>query len=90
VLTHSARLEQTAAQVVAAGDEVEIDQGAAGLMIARRARVRDSAIGILITPRLQSEGIHVLMGPRAGLAFGAGLGLVLGLFRLWRRRESGR
>ncbi len=72
------------AQVVVARGYVEMDQAAAGVVAAGSARVRDSAIGLLVTPHFEGEGVRVLMGPRAAFAFGAGLGLVLTVVRLLR------
>jgi hypothetical protein len=58
----------------------------AGVVIGRTVAVRDSVIGLALSPRLDAHNVRVLMGPRAALAFGAGVGLVLALARLWPRR----
>jgi hypothetical protein len=81
-----ARLEQTAISIAAARESAALDQSAAGVVLARAVTVRDSIIGLAVTPRLEATNVRVLMGPRAALAFGAGVGVVLALARLWRRR----
>ena len=87
VLASGAHLEQTKAQIVVARESVEIDQGAAALVVTGHSRVRDSAIGVVITSRFEGSNNRVLFGPRAALAFGAGVGLVLAVTRaLFRRR----
>jgi hypothetical protein len=48
--------------------------------------VRDSAVGFLVAREFKGEGARVLFGPQAAFAFGAGVGLVLALLRLLRRR----
>jgi hypothetical protein len=85
VLADRAVLEQSMAHVVAARERVEMDQAAVALVAGRAIAVRDSVIGLLVTPRLEGQGVRVLLGPRAALALGAGVGLVLGLLGLWRR-----
>jgi hypothetical protein len=77
VLANDVGLAQTAAQVVAARETVELDQSAAGIVVGGEMRARDSAIGLLITPRFEGYGNRVLFGPSAALAFGAGVGLVM-------------
>ena len=89
ILANDVALAQTAAQLVAARESIEVDQSAAGMMIAGDARVRDSAIGLLITPRFEGQGNRVLFGPTAALAFGAGVGLVLTIARVVLGRRSG-
>jgi hypothetical protein len=86
VLADRATLEQSMAQIVAARDRVEMDQAAGGIVAGGSVHVRDSAIGLLLTPRFEGQGVRVLMGPQAAFAFGAGVALVLGLLGLWRRR----
>jgi hypothetical protein len=81
-----AKLGQVAASVVAARERASLDQSLAGVALGRTITARDSIIGIAIAPRLDARNVRVLLGPRAGLAFGAGLGVVLVLARLWRRR----
>ena len=58
----------------------------AGVAVGRTIAARDSVIGLAITPRLEGRNVRVLMGPRAALAFGAGVGAVLVLARFWRHR----
>ena len=81
-----ARLEQVAASVVAARQSATLDQSMAGATVGWTIAARASVIGLAITPRLDARNVRVLMGPRAALAFGAGVGLALALARLWRRR----
>lgn len=85
-LANRVRLEQTVTSVAAVRESATLDQSAAGVVLARTVAVRDSVIGLVITPRLDARNVRVLMGPRAALAFGAGVGVVLALARLWRRR----
>jgi hypothetical protein len=59
------------------------------VVVTGEARVRDSAIGLLITPRFEGDGNRVLFGPQAALAFGAGVGLVLTVARLVLGRRGG-
>jgi hypothetical protein len=73
--------------MVVARESVEMDQAAGGLVVSRAARARDSAIGLLLAREFQGEGVRVLMGTRAAFAFGAGLGLALGLLAVLRRRR---
>jgi hypothetical protein len=86
VLADHATLEQSVGQVVAARDRVEVDQSAAGIVAGGSVHVRDSAIGLVLTPRFEGHGVRVLLGPQAAFAFGAGAALVLSLLGLWRRR----
>jgi hypothetical protein len=86
VLAGRARLDQSAVQVVAAREQVDMDQAAAGVVAGGTVHVRDSAIGVLLTGRFEGQGVRVLMGPQAAFALGAGAALVLSLFGLWRRR----
>jgi hypothetical protein len=87
VLASAVELTQSAAQIVVARQSVEIDQGAAALVVAAEARVRDSAIGVVITSRFQGDNNRVLFGPRAALAFGTGVGIVILVGRaIFRRR----
>src|SRR5262245_4930479 len=80
------RLEQTATTLAAARERLKLDQSAAGVVVGGSVSARDTVIGLALTPRLEATGVRVLMGPRAAMAFGAGLGLVLALARLLRRR----
>jgi hypothetical protein len=89
VLANDVGLAQTAAQIVAARESVELDQSAAGLVVGGEMRARDSAIGLLITPRFEGHGNRVLFGPSAALAFGAGLGLAMLLGRALLGRRAG-
>ena len=86
VLADRATLDQSMAQVVAARDRVDMDQAAAGIVVGGSVHVRDSAVGLLLTPHFEGQGVRVLLGPQAAFAFGAGAALVLSLFGLWRRR----
>jgi hypothetical protein len=86
VLADRAVLEQSMARVVAAREQVDMDQAAAGVVAGGRVHVRDSVVGLLLTPRLEGDGVRVLLGPRAAFALGAGLAFGLGLLGLWRRR----
>jgi hypothetical protein len=87
VLADQARLEQSMAHVVAARERVDMDQAAAAVVVGRAVEVRDSAIGVLLTPNFRGQGVRVLMGPKAAFAFGAGVGLVLSLVGFVRRRR---
>jgi hypothetical protein len=86
VLADRARLEQTATSVAAARERAVLDQSAAAVVLGRVVTARHSVIGLAVAPRLEAVNTRVLMGPGAALAFGAGLGAVLALARLWRRR----
>jgi hypothetical protein len=86
VLADRAVLEQSMAQVVAARERVELDQAAAGVVAGESVHVRDSVIGVVLTPRFEGHGVRVLMGPQAAFAFGAGVALLVGALRLWSRR----
>ena len=86
VLADRATLDQSMAQIVAARDRVDIDQAAAGIVAGGSVHVRDSAIGLLLTPHFEGQGVRVLLSPPAAFAFGAGAALVLSLVGLWRRR----
>jgi hypothetical protein len=86
LLADTVVLEQSLAKVVAARERVEMDQAAAGIVAGGSVHVRDSVIGMLVTPRFEGqEGVRVLMGPRAAFAFGAGVAAVLYLVGLWHR-----
>ena len=86
VLADRATLDQSAVQVVAARERVDLDQAAAGIVAGGCVNVRDSAVGVLLTGRFEGQGVRVLLSPPAAFAFGAGAALVLSLFGLWRRR----
>ena len=86
VLADRATLDQSMAQVVAARDRVDMDQAAAGIVAGGSVHVRDSAVGLLLTPHFEGQGVRVLLSPQAAFAFGAGAALVLSLFGLWRGR----
>lgn len=85
-LADRARLEQTATSLAAAREGIALDQSAAAVALGRTVTVRDSIIGLAVSPWLEATNVRVLMGPRAALAFGAGVGIVLALARLWRGR----
>lgn len=86
VLADTVVLEQSMAQVIAARERVEMDQAAGGIVAGGSVHVRDSVIGMLLTPRFEGqEGVRVLMGPQAAFAFGAGIAAVLYLVGLWYR-----
>ena len=86
VLAGTVVLEQSMAQVIAARERVEMDQAAGGIVAGGSVHVRDSVIGVLLTPHFEGrEGVRVLMGPRAALAFGMGVTAVLYLVGLWYR-----
>jgi hypothetical protein len=86
VLADRATLQQSVAQVVAARDRVEMDQAAAGIVAGASVHVRDSVIGLVLSPRFEGHNVRVLVGPRGAFALGAGVALGLGLIGLWRRR----
>ena len=86
VLADRVTLDQSMARIVAARDRVDIDQAAAGIVAGGSVHVRDSAIGLLLTPHFEGQGVRVLLSPPAAFAFGAGAALVLSLVGLWRRR----
>jgi hypothetical protein len=88
VIADHATLDQSMAQVVASRDEVRMDQAAGGVVAGGSVHVRDSIIGLLLTPRFDGQGVRVLMGPRAAFAFGAGMALVLSAWRVWARRSA--
>ena len=86
VVADTVVLEQSMAKVIAARERVEMDQAAAGIVAGGSVHVRNSVIGVLLTPRFEGrENVRVLMGPRAALAFGAGVAAVLYLVGLWHR-----
>jgi hypothetical protein len=85
VLAEQATLEQSMAQVVAGRERVAMDQAAAGIVVGGSVHARDSVIGVLLTRQVEGTGVRVLIGPQAAFAFGAGLAVVLAVFRLWRR-----
>ena len=86
VLADKVVLEQSMAQVIAARERVEMDQAAGGIVVGGSVHVRDSVIGLLVTPRFEGrEGVRVLMGPQAAFAFGVGVAAVLYLVGLWYR-----
>jgi hypothetical protein len=87
VLADRATLEQSVVQVVAARERVDMDQAAAGVVVGGSVQVRDSAIGLVLTPHLEGQNVRVLIGTPAALAFGAGAALVFSLIGLWRRRS---
>lgn len=84
-IADTATLEQSWAQVVIGRESVTLDQAAGGLVASKTVHARDSAIGLVLAREFQGEGVRVLMGPRAVLAFGAGLGLALALVAVARR-----
>src|SRR5262249_7648980 len=51
VLADRASLDQSAVQVVAAREQVDMDQAAAGVVVGGAVHVRDSAVGVLLTGR---------------------------------------
>jgi hypothetical protein len=55
------------------------------VVVAKSARVSDSAIGLVVTRHLEGQNVRVLMTASSALAFGGGFGLALGLL-LWLRR----
>src|SRR5439155_20448259 len=73
-------------QAVIARDTAVLDQAAAGVVLARQAQVRQSAIGILVANEVKGDGLRVLISVRSAFAFGAGLGFAAALLRLLRRR----
>jgi len=86
VLADTVVLEQSMAKVIAARERVEMDQPAGGIVVGGTVHVRDSVIGMLVTPRFEGrEGVRVLMGPQAAFAFGIGVAAVLYLVGLWHR-----
>ena len=88
VISTDVELSQTAAQVIATRESAGLDQSAAAVVVAGEVTARDSAIGLVITPRFEGEGNRVLFGPATAFAFGAGVGLVMLLARMLRRRSD--
>lgn len=86
VLADRATLDLSAAQIVVGRERVDMDQAAAGVVVGGSVHVRDSAVGLVLAPRFEGQGVRVLLSPQAAFAFGAGAALVLSLFGLWRRR----
>ena len=70
----------------AARKTASLEQSAAGVVVGQSVSVRDSVIGLVVTPHLEGSNVRVLMDVRAALAFGAGVGVVLALMGLWGRR----
>ena len=87
VLADRAVLEQSMAQVVVARERIDMDQAAGGIVAGGSVHVRDSAIGVLLTPHFEGQGVRILMGPQAAFAFGAGLAVVFGVLRFWSRHR---
>jgi hypothetical protein len=83
-IADTAKLEQSCVQMAVARESVEMDQVAGGLVLAKTAQARDSAIGLLLAREFHGEGVRVLIDSRAAFAFGAGLGLAVGLTALLR------
>lgn len=86
VLADEARVMQTAAQGIAARERVEMDQAAAGVVVSRHVNATQSLVGVLVAGRVEGDEVRVLFGPAAALAFGAGVGAVLGLLGWLRAR----
>jgi hypothetical protein len=63
-----------------------MEQSAAAVVVAGTVTARDSAIGFLVAREMKGEGVRVLFGPAAALAFGAGFGLAVAALGWLRRR----
>jgi hypothetical protein len=86
-IADTAELDQSWAQMVIARESVDMDQAASVLVVSKSTHARDSLIGLVLAREFRGDSVRVLMGPRAALAFGAGLGLALGLLALFRGRR---
>ncbi len=60
------------------------------MVVGQSVSVRDSAIGLVVAKHLEGSNVRVMMDVRGALAFGASLGAVLALMRLWGRRTRAR
>lgn len=68
--------------LLARTDTLKLDQGASGFaVIADRAEIREGSSVFMLFARSVTGDMRPMLDWRAGLAFGAGLGLVLRLFR---------
>lgn len=65
--------------------QVQLDRGAARVVIAADVRTNQTAVMFLVARRVAGD-VRVLLDWRGALAFGAGAGLVLALFRRSRKR----
>jgi hypothetical protein len=81
----SLRIRQGGASVVSAG-HVTIEQGAAGAIVADRVEGNGIHSVLLIAREVKGD-VRTVFTPASAAAFGAGLGLVLGLERLFSRER---
>ena len=85
-MAEKATVDQGVAQAVLGRELVSMDQAAAGVVMGRQVEARNSVIGIVVANEVKGDNIRALVNLRSPFAFGAGLGLVLGLIRLLRGR----
>lgn len=80
------RVTQAMANIVAARGEATVDQSLVSTLIADRVTIRQPSAVLLLIARQVDGSVRPLLDWRGGLAAGAAAGLVIGLFRVGRRR----
>jgi hypothetical protein len=70
-----------------ARNAIKVDQGGAGVMVARSAEVNNSFVGLILAQNV-SGNVRALFDTRAALVFGIAAGIVGGLVLTMRRRDA--
>jgi cytoskeletal protein CcmA (bactofilin family) len=90
IIADTVKLDQAGAQFILARDNVEMDQGAAGILVGQRITAKDSTAVLMFANTVEGN-VSVAMDRQTatvfGAALGAALGLVLGVFGIMRRRK---
>lgn len=74
------RVMQGGGQLMLSGGRMQVERGGGLVVVANRATLRRSQVGVLISGSTQlQEGARVLLGTPQAMAFGAALGLVFAL-----------
>ncbi len=85
-VSDNASLNFSFSPILIAKNNVNIDKGSAGVMISKEIKCKDTSSLIMIAQKVEGN-VTTLLDWRSALAFGAVLGGVLGLARLFMGRK---
>ncbi len=85
LLADKAWIEESLAPVLVARQEVHLDQSAAGVIVANRVGLTQSAVVLAVAETVEGDA-RVQVKPQVAAIFGAAFGAALAVTLLWGRR----